>query len=206
MIPTDTFLHLGIYNSLRSWNFFPIDASIKSICNVGGFGIDGPVSTLVGASLSNPNILHFGVVGDLAFFYDINSLGNRFIKNNVRLLVINNGMGVEFRKKDHACNVFGDDAGSFMAAAGHFGNKSKTLVKDYAENLGYKYLSASSKDEFYINVKDFIGKEISQSIIFEVFTDLHDERNSVDLYRHIFTDAKVVMKDFLRSIVGNLKR
>ena len=145
-LPIASELHMGIYNSLRSWNFFTLPKEVKAQCNVGGFGIDGGVSTMIGASLANPKRLIFGVFGDLAFFYDMNVLGNRHVGNNVRLMLINNGCGAEFRLSVHLCEKnFGDEAAPFMAAAGHFGNKSPQLIKHYAEDLGYEYLSASNK-------------------------------------------------------------
>ena len=78
-IPENSILHLGILNSLRTWNFFEIPKSVSVYSNTGGFGIDGILSTLLGASLVNPNKLYFGVIGDLAFFYDMNALGNRHL-------------------------------------------------------------------------------------------------------------------------------
>ncbi|MCI7443348.1 MAG: 2-succinyl-5-enolpyruvyl-6-hydroxy-3-cyclohexene-1-carboxylate synthase, partial [Clostridium sp.] len=91
LLPENSILHLGILNSLRSWNFFEISPTISCYCNTGGFGIDGIVSTLIGSSLVNKSKLHFCVVGDLAFFYDLNAIGNRDIGNNIRILLINNG-------------------------------------------------------------------------------------------------------------------
>ena len=67
-LPKDSILHLGILNSLRTWSYFDIDDTIIVYSNTGGFGIDGCVSSLIGASLAEPNKLFFGVVGDLAFF------------------------------------------------------------------------------------------------------------------------------------------
>lgn len=193
-LPSGCELHLGILNSLRSWNFFQVDDSIKTSCNVGGFGIDGGMSTLIGATLANPHRLYFGVFGDLAFFYDMNVLGNRHVGNNVRIMLVNNGKGNEFRLSMHPCNQFGDDADAFMAAAGHYGNKSKSLVKHYAEDLGYKYISASSKEEFQEVIDVFVNLEIKQSIIFEVFTNMDDERNALDLLLMTKKDAKVEMQ------------
>lgn len=95
-LPKNSVLHLGILSPLRSWGYFDIDKSIDIFCNEGGFGIDGNLSTLIGASLMNPNKLYFGVVGDLSFFYDMNSLGNRHVGNNVRILLVNNSLGAEF--------------------------------------------------------------------------------------------------------------
>ena len=36
-VPADSEIHLGIYHSLRSWNFFKLPAGIQAKCNVGGF-------------------------------------------------------------------------------------------------------------------------------------------------------------------------
>ena len=68
-MPKDCVVHFGMLNSLRSWNFFQLDESIDCYANVGGFGIDGGVSSLVGSSLAHPEKIHFGIFGDLAFFY-----------------------------------------------------------------------------------------------------------------------------------------
>ena len=181
LLPQGCNLHLGILNTLRSWNFFNLDKSITTNCNVGGFGIDGGVSALVGASLANKDKLYFGVFGDLAFFYDMNVVGNRHIGNNIRIMLINNGMGAEFRNYAHPCYPLGEEAEEFLAAAGHFGNKSPKLVKNYAEDLGYNYLSATNKEEFFKNVELFTTATIEEKpIIFEIFTERQDESDALE--------------------------
>lgn len=191
-LPIGSEIHFGILNSLRSWNFFPLDKSIKSNSNVGGFGIDGGVSSFIGASLMNKEKLYFGIFGDLAFFYDMNVIGNRHVGNNIRLLLVNNGKGNEFRLSMHPCNSFGDDADSYMAAAGHYGNKSRQLVKHFAEDLGYIYLSASNKESFNKSIQVFLDPKISEkSIIFEVFTEMEDERDALDLLLSTVVDRKI---------------
>ena len=186
LIPENSTVHFGILNSLRSWNFFELPKSVASNSNVGGFGIDGCVSSLVGASLANKDRLYFGVIGDLAFFYDLNSLGNRHIGNNLRILLINNGTGTEFKNFNHIAAQLGDSADTFIAAKGHFGNKSKTLVKNYCEDLGFEYLTASNKEEFEQVYKRFItDKILDKSIIFEVFTCSEDESKALELITSI---------------------
>lgn len=127
---------------------FPLPSSVTGSCNVGGFGIDGGLSTLVGASLVHPDRLYFGIIGDLAFFYDMNALGNRHIRNNLRLLLVNNGKGQEFRNYQHPASLLDDDCDKYVAAGGHYGKQSPTLVKYYAESMGFRYLTASSKKSF----------------------------------------------------------
>lgn len=205
-MPANSYLHFGIYNSLRSWNFVSLDKSIQTICNVGGFGIDGAMSTAFGASLAHPDALHFVALGDLAFFYDMNVLGNRDMHKNLRVLVVNNGKGTEFRKFDHPCRVFGDDADPFMAAAGHFGNKSESLIRDYITSLGFKYLTASSKEDFEMVFSEFISIEHQDKpIVFEVFTDSLEESKAVDAYRHVIKDSSTFLKNTAKKIIKALK-
>ena len=179
-LPENSVLHLGILNTLRSWNFFEIPVSVLSYSNVGGFGIDGDMSSLIGASLANPEKLYFGVLGDLAFFYDMNVMGNHHVGRNVRIMLVNNGRGTEFRNYNHMANMFGADADAYMAAAGHYGNKSKDLVKHYAEDLGFEYMCASSKDEFNSVYQRFVTTDMTDKpMLFEVFTDSKDESDAL---------------------------
>lgn len=205
MIPVNSFIHFGILGSLRAWNFFKLDKTIYSSCNVGGFGIDGGLSSLIGASLVHPEQIHFGIFGDLAFFYDLNVLGNRHISKNVRILLINNGKGAEFRLYWHPVAAFKENADPYMAAAGHYGNKSTKLVKHYAEDLGFEYISATNKEEFYSVYKRFVDiRNNIKPMLFEVFTDSNDENNALYGIRHIMKDqdyGKRVIKKHLKNAI-----
>ena len=207
-IPEYSTIHFGILNSLRAWNFFELSNTISSASNVGGFGIDGGLSTVLGASLANPQKLYFCVIGDLAFFYDMNSLGNRHLPSNLRILLVNNGRGVEFKQYGHVASTFGDDADRFISAAGHFGNKSPVLVKQYVEALGFEYLSATNKEE-YLDVRDaFVGAEVgNRPILLEVFTDSDEESEALETVMNLNTDAtargKEKMKGIAKQVLGN---
>ena len=204
-LPKGALFHMGVSNTRRCWNMFQLPESVESACNVGCCGIDGCVSTLVGASLVNPDRLCYVVVGDLTFFYDLNSLGNHHIGTNLRVMLVNNGRGTEFRLGIHHCNVFGDDADKYMAAAGHFGNKSPLLVKHYAEDLGFHYLSATTKEEFMTALSNFTNPQLSDhSMILEVFTDSKDESEALYLMSHIQSDAKGMVRSKLKDAVRNV--
>ena len=199
-LPEHSVLHLGILNTLRSWNFFEIPFSVQSFCNVGGFGIDGDMSSLVGASLAYPEKLYFGILGDLAFFYDMNVMGNHHVGKNVRIMLINNGRGTEFRNYNHMGSMFGDDADAYIAAAGHYGNKSPKLVKHYAEDLGFEYLTASNKEEFSRVYSRFIKKEMTERpMLFEIFTDSVDESRALELISTCLKKEEDVRREKLAS-------
>lgn len=207
-LPTNSELHMGIFNSYRSWSFFNLPDGILGKCNVGGFGIDGGVSSMIGASLVNPDKLFFGVFGDLAFFYDMNVVGNRHIGNNVRIMLINNSRGTEFRLKGHPCSIFGKAADPYMAAAGHFGNQSPDLIKEYAHSLGYIYLSASNKEEFLSNIERFTTcDDVDSPMIFEIFTDTEDETDALEIMQTLKSDGNIMVKEritkVVKSVIGN---
>lgn len=202
-LPKGALLHLSASNTRRCWNMFPLPDGVDSSSNVGCCGIDGCTSALIGASLASPKRLCYLVTGDLAFFYDLNSLGNRHVGNNIRILLVNNGIGAEFKIRPHRCTTLGDDANNYMAAGGHFGNKSSNLVKHYAEDLGFVYLSASNKEDYAKALEEFVRPEIGEKpIIFEIFTDYHDEDEALQLMKNLIVDSKHQVKDMVTSIIG----
>lgn len=207
MIPAGSIVHPAILSSLSSWDYFPLPKDVRSSANVGGFGIDGCTSALIGASLSSHELC-FCITGDLAFFYDMNSLGCRGIGPNLRILLINNGLGMTFKLSNHVGSQIGPSANIFIAAEGHnaaaksvTGNQSP--ARAWAESLGFKYLSASSKEEFNA-VKDiFTSKDSEAPILFECFTHEEDERTARDLIDSIDsrTDSKTQLKKTIKKVL-----
>jgi 2-succinyl-5-enolpyruvyl-6-hydroxy-3-cyclohexene-1-carboxylate synthase len=189
-LPKGCLFHISASNSRRCWNMFQLPEGVRCTSNVGCCGIDGCTSGLIGSSLVNPNQICYLVTGDLAFFYDLNSLGNRHIGKNIRILLINNGIGAEFKLSTHYCYQFHEEADKYMAAGGHFGNKSHELVKHYATDLGFKYLSASTKEEFQAVLDEFASPNVgNQSMILEVFTNHEDEEKAREAMCNILHDS-----------------
>ena len=194
-LPEGSALHLGILNTLRSWNFFETPDSTLCYCNTGGFGIDGVLSAAVGASFCDPNKIVFCILGDLAFFYDMNVLGNRQLANNLRVILINNGKGTEFTNYNHPGAAFGEDANNYIAAAGHYGNKSLLLVKHYAEDLGFVYFAATNKEEAEQAIDRIVQPSLTDRPIFaEFFTDSKDESDALYSIMHLFPQSQENIK------------
>ncbi len=180
-LPKNSSLHLSILNALRCANYFEIDESIDVICNVGGFGIDGALSTLIGQSFANQNKTCFGLIGDLAFFYDMNILGNKNIKNNLRILLTNNNKGTEFhlgplKKVDNKDEVLDP----VVAANAHYKNGAKA----WAQSCGFEYICATTSEEFFAQINDFCKKESDKPILFECFTLSSDEEIGLKLLQN----------------------
>lgn len=204
-VPEQAAIHIGMSNSQRSLTFFELPNSILSIGNVGTRGIDGALSTTIGMSLIDKERIHYCIVGDLTFFYNINALGNRHVGNNLRIILINNDGGAEFnlyQNRQH--KQIGSDVNKFVAASGHSGHKSPRLVKHFAEDLGFEYMVASNKEEAEAAFgKFFSSRTLSKSIIFEIFTDKDIESKAVYIIRNIIDEqsasdkTKSIIKDML---------
>lgn len=202
-LPKGSLLHISASNTRRCWNMFPLPDGVDCSSNVGCCGIDGCTSTLIGASLASPERICYLATGDLAFFYDLNSLGNRHVGRNVRILLVNNGIGAEFKLSTHRAYQYGDKANEFIAAGGHFGNKSPHLVKHYAQDLGFEYLTASNKEEYLACLERFTTPELTDKpMIFEIFTTHQDESDALQLMTHFETDAKHKLLGALKSALG----
>lgn len=202
-LPANGVLHMGILNSLRSWNFFEVPDSVQSFSNVGGFGIDGGLSSFIGGSLGVPQKLHFCVIGDLAFFYDMNALGNRHIGNNVRILLVNNGVGTEFKLYQHPASKLGSEANRYIAAGGHYGHKSPELVRHYAEALGFEYHAVSSKQSFQEVLPRLVTTEsLSCPILVEVFTEEEKENEALWMINNIVKSKASKGKEIVKKVLG----
>lgn len=195
-LPENSVLHLGILNSLRAWNFFETPSSVTCFSNTGGFGIDGCLSSLIGAAYVNDDKQYYIVLGDLAFFYDCNVLFNK-IPKNVHIIVINNGIGIEFKNYNHRVALFKEDANNYIAAKGHNGSKSLTLLKQFAFNNGLNYYSASTKEEFSLVKNDWL----TNYSLLEVFTTDKDESDALRIINTLEVDNTAIYRDKLKKLI-----
>lgn len=195
-IPKNSIINFAILNSIRCWSYFPLDNSIQSYANIAAFGIDGCNSMLIGESMNTENLC-FIVTGDLAFFYDMNSLGIRHIKNNLRILLINNNGGAEFKIMT---NSWKEDVHveEFISANGHNGN-----AKGWAENCGFCYLKASNKNEL-AEIKDLFINNNNKPILLEVFTNGDSEVKAMNEFikANRFTSKEDKIKKMVSNIIG----
>ena len=87
-------LHLGNSSIPRYMGYFLHQGSVY--CNRGVSGIDGSLSTAVGAARVSPEKNHVLIIGDQSFLYDSNALMHLREINNLRVFVINNCVGEIF--------------------------------------------------------------------------------------------------------------
>jgi len=172
-IPNKSLLHYGNGVAVHISQYFPIDESIIHYCHSGTTTIDGSLSTFIGQAAASSKLC-FAFIGDLSFFYDMNALWNRYVGNNVRILLYNNEGGKTFY-----WNAAKDiDTLPLHTAAEHF-----TSAKGWVESLGFQYLSAHNKEEFDENLPKFVVEKSDKPILFEVFTKKDsDARILMDYY------------------------
>ena len=169
-IPQNALLHIANSNSIRLANYFSPKDSIRIFCNRGANGIDGSMSAFVGQAFISGK-MSFLLIGDLSFFYDMNSLWSRYIGNNIRIMVCNNSGGAIFHSYPNTTNVPSIDR--------HIAAQHETSVKDWVISRGFSYYSAKNKEEFDKNIVNLFDETSSKPIVFEVFTDKDTDADSI---------------------------
>jgi len=98
-VPGNTTVHLGNSGVVRYSQLLPAREDLFYLGNRGTSGIDGSLSTAVGAAMVSEN-LHLAILGDLSFMYDSNALWNSNFPPNLKIIVINDKGGGIFRLLD----------------------------------------------------------------------------------------------------------
>lgn len=195
-IPVNSYMNFAILNSLRVWSFVQINPTIRAFSNLAAFGIDGCMSTAIGESVCTDE-LSFLITGDLAYYYDMNALGIRHIRNNVRILLCNNNGGMEFKFG----NLFKKtDVGTYIAADNHFKNS-----EGWAKTNGFKYIAVHSKEEFDNIINEFVSPS-EKPVLVEVFTTPDNERvaNSTFMKENKHYTPKEEKRQEIKKLIKNL--
>lgn len=202
-IPANSILHLAIQYSTRIMHYFELADGIKTFSNYGALGIDGCLSTFAGQAAGTDQ-LAFLIIGDLSFFYDMNAAGLRDIGKNVRIIMLNNGGGEEFRFIFNK-NLFENYQDTYICA------DHKKVAAGWINSLGYQYYSAKSKDEVDLAIAE-MTKASDKPIFLEVFTQLGDGADVTKDFYHVNqmkypanhikeNKIKNAAKGFIKSIV-----
>ena len=100
-LPDNSVLHLANSMPVRYANLCGVaeNQRISVSANRGVSGIDGCLSTAVGAALRTDHLVTL-LIGDVAFFYDRNALWSAPVPPNLRIVLLNNDGGHIFRMID----------------------------------------------------------------------------------------------------------
>ncbi len=201
-IPSNSILHLSINDSIRIANFFKLNSSIKTYANIGTHGIDGCLSSFLGQAAASPEKQSFLVIGDLAFFYDMNAIRLRHIGKNVHILLINNEGGSEF----YFNRMWKNEASDLHTTARH-----NTRAEGWVKSNNFIYLSANDKESLARGVKEFMRDDLEKPVFFEVFTEMKKDSDTLydffDLSRPKDIKSETIRKskEFIKSTIGQEK-
>ena len=98
-VPDHTVIHLGNSSTIRNAQLMAARSDLLYYSNRGTSGIDGSLSSAVGAAMVSDR-QHLLIVGDLSFVYDSNGLWNKDFPENLKIVVLNDGGGGIFRLLD----------------------------------------------------------------------------------------------------------
>jgi 2-succinyl-5-enolpyruvyl-6-hydroxy-3-cyclohexene-1-carboxylate synthase len=90
-------LHLANSSVVRYAQLFDPITDVAYYSNRGTSGIDGSVSTAVGAALASPEKKHLLICGDTSFIYDSNALWTTPFPQNLKIIIIQNHGGGIFQ-------------------------------------------------------------------------------------------------------------
>jgi 2-succinyl-5-enolpyruvyl-6-hydroxy-3-cyclohexene-1-carboxylate synthase len=187
LLPHSSTLFVGNSMPIRDTDtfFFTNDKQIKVMANRGVNGIDGIVSSALGASVaSSPLVL---VLGDLSFYHDLNGLlAAKLHKLNATIVVLNNdGGGIfsflpQYAEKKHFEALFGTPLGLDYELVVKMYDGRFTRVRDW--------------DEFRDEVKQSIQTDGLHVI--EVRTDR--ERN-LEMHRSLWNSISTELTSLLKD-------
>ena len=160
-------LHIGNSMAIRYANALGVESSLGLYCNRGTSGIDGCVSTAVGAALVN-NLPTLLIVGDVSFLYDRNGLLIQHRPDSLKIVVVNNAGGNIFRMIDGPAGL--PELGEYFETRHSF--TAKRTCED--SNIAYFKL----RD--IVSMQSTITKFLASNIIslLEIFTDPEENRRT----------------------------
>jgi len=158
-IPNHCQLQLGNSSVIRYSQLFDVNPTLDVFCNRGTSGIDGSTSTAIGAAHIAEQQTIF-ISGDISFFYDSNALWNNFIRNDFRIIIINNGGGGIFKFIPGPGNTNAFD---------YFETPHNLTARQLAEMFNFKYDVAKNENELKEQIKSFYQIENKPKLL-EIFT------------------------------------
>jgi 2-succinyl-5-enolpyruvyl-6-hydroxy-3-cyclohexene-1-carboxylate synthase len=171
-IPDGSHIHLANSTPVRYAQLFDHPRNFRFWSNRGTSGIDGCVSTAVGAASVNPEPLTV-ITGDIGFFYDSNALWNQHLPANLRIVLINNGGGNIFRV------LPGPDR---YAELGPYLETSHSYnARGISENFGVDYFMADQLDKLQ-NVLPQFYQDTGKTALLEIVTPAGESAETIRNY------------------------
>ena len=123
----------------------------------------------------------------MSFFYDSNALWNKYIGENLRIIVIHNGGG----------NIFSmiKGPGETPAFQEHFFSENTYKAEGLAKAFGLEYFAASNESDLKKALIEFYLPD-QKAAVLEVFTDAEV---NVNVFRELFKEVKKVKLNIMTT-------
>jgi 2-succinyl-5-enolpyruvyl-6-hydroxy-3-cyclohexene-1-carboxylate synthase len=185
-LPAHSNLQLGNSMPIRYANYLglkaePVDIRVNS--NRGSSGIDGSLSTAVGAALAGARLTTL-ICGDLAFFYDRNGLWHRHVPPNLRVVILNNGGGGIFKLIDGPANLPAAELEQF------FFTPQPLTARNTAADHHCAYFPCGNAASLSQVLPDFFAPQ-SRAAILEIETDSEVNTRLFQQFKAVMAELKV---------------
>lgn len=160
-LPEKSILHLANSMPVRYVNYCGVKPNITVYSNRGTSGIDGVISTAVGAAVSTDRLVTV-LTGDMAFLYDRNAFWHNYMPSNLRIVVLNNHGGGIFRMIDGPSRQ--------PELEDFFVTRQPLSCKAVADEFSLGYSLCTTKNELEDTLSDFFSVS-DQAKILEIETD-----------------------------------
>lgn len=179
-LPAGGLLQIGNSMPIRYANFVGVSPEHEPAqinANRGTSGIDGCVSTAVGAA-STTSALTTLIVGDLAFFYDRNGLWQRVLPPNLRIVLLNNHGGGIFDIIDGPNRLDAD------TRAAYFLTPQPLSAQRTALDHGLRYHYAANEDDLLAALPAFFAHSGGAALL-EIETEMAVNRQVFEAFREM---------------------
>jgi 2-succinyl-5-enolpyruvyl-6-hydroxy-3-cyclohexene-1-carboxylate synthase len=181
-LPEHASIHIGNSMPIRYVNLlgFPSPRPEYAFCNRGTSGIDGIISTAVGAALANPEQMHIVITGDMSFFYDRNAWWHNYNCSNLKVILFNNHGGGIFR--------FIDGPKQQEELEEYFVTKQKLSARNLAEEFDLNYFNVTNIDSLKSQLHKVLRPSTQPSII-EIETNGIEDVEAFKLFKQQYKTA-----------------
>jgi 2-succinyl-5-enolpyruvyl-6-hydroxy-3-cyclohexene-1-carboxylate synthase len=179
--PKNANIQFGNSTPVRYANLVELNAKLLINANRGVSGIDGQVSTALGASNIN-NKLTVCITGDLAMMYDSNAFWNNYLHPNFKVILINNNGGNIFRIIPGPNKL--DELETY------FETKNTYEAKHLANLHGLKYFQVKKEADLEATLDAFYA-ENEQAALLEINTN---GTLSADILKNYFVELVKAVK------------
>ncbi|GAB3786701.1 2-succinyl-5-enolpyruvyl-6-hydroxy-3-cyclohexene-1-carboxylic-acid synthase [Spirosoma horti] len=174
-LPAQSLLHLANSMPVRYANLCGLaeEKQIPVSANRGVSGIDGCLSTAVGAALMTDKLVTL-LIGDVAFFYDRNALWSAPVPPNLRIVLLNNDSGHIFR--------IIDGPGRQPELETYFETPHGYTAKNTADDAKLVYTKCDSLETLTALLPDFFQPGPSARLL-EITTDKRANQEQFAAYK-----------------------